>query len=174
MALKILFALSRGELPPPSQKCPSPCPAQPLISLPRASPSQGASSAPPSPLPRGMWKPLPAAELLHPPLLVSCLSAAHTSDSQSRLTLCGAADRSSRQAAAEATAEQLLPARARDTGVGSWFYDLLSLLSHRIITAAFQQLSPNIYGQGYLALITDWVRNIKIQSNSRILTTKAS
>lgn len=83
---------------------------------PRASPPYGTSSAPPSSLPQGMWKPLPAAELFHLPLLVSCLSVAHTSDSQTHLTLCRAANRSSRQAAAEGTAEQLLSAKAWDTG----------------------------------------------------------
>lgn len=125
----------------------SPCPAQSLISLTGLLPS--------SSLPRGMWKPVPAAELLHLPLLVSCLSAAHTCDSQSQLTLCGAANGSSRQAAVEGTAEQLLCAQARDTAQDSCLYDLLSVLQHHIITTAFQQLSPNIYGQTHLALITD-------------------
>lgn len=63
-----------------------------------------------------MWKPLPAAELLHPPLLVSCLSTAHTSDSQTHLMLCSAANRSSRQAAEEGTAEQLPSSQSWDTG----------------------------------------------------------
>lgn len=108
-----------------------------------------------SSLPWGMWKPVPAAELLHAPLLVSCLCAAHTSDSQSRLTLCGAARGSSRQAAVQGTAEQLLCAQAQDTAWDSCLHDLLSVLEHRVIMTAFQQLSPNIYGQSYLALITD-------------------
>lgn len=55
------------------------------------------------------------------------------------------------------TAQQLLCARARDTARDSCFYDLLRLLEHRILATAFQQLSPNIYGRGYLVLITEWL-----------------
>lgn len=93
MVLKIFLAPSR-ELPPPSQKTESsPSPSLVPDLPPWASQPSGTSSAPPHSLPWGMWKPLPAAKLLHPPLLVSCPSAAHTSDSQRQLTLCGAASR---------------------------------------------------------------------------------
>lgn len=92
--------------------CPFPHPEAARISLP------GLDYPPACPVlpPWRMWKPLPAAELLHPPLLVSCLSTAHTSDSQTHLMLCGAANRSSRQAAEEETAEQLPSSQSWDTG----------------------------------------------------------
>lgn len=124
----------------------------PLAQLSPSSPSQ--ASPPSSCLPRGMWKAVPAAELLHAPLLVSCLSAAHTCDSQGRLPLWGAWSRSSRQAAVQGTAQQLPCAQAQDRARDSCLHDLLRALWHRVVTTAFQQLSPNIYGQSYLALIT--------------------